>query len=189
MSKFATFKTTMGDFTVELFADQLPVTCYNFIDLANTGFYNGLHFHRVIPNFMNQFGCPNSRDPNSGRAGTGGPAPKSTYDVPGVGTITRNSGGSIPDEFKESYCPKISNDIGTLSMANTGQPCSGGSQFFINTKHNSFLDFWDRSTPSQHVVFGKVSAGMDVVNAINNTKTDRSDKPLTPVQVISVTIA
>lgn len=88
----------------------------NFIDLAKTGFYNGLHFHRVIPNFMNQFGCPHSRDANSNRAGTGGPAAGSKYDVPGKGTVTRNGEGCIPDEFKESYCPKISNEPGTLSM-------------------------------------------------------------------------
>jgi cyclophilin family peptidyl-prolyl cis-trans isomerase len=125
----------------------------------------------VIPDFMNQFGCPHSRDPNSKRAGTGGPAPGSTYEVPGRGTITRNGEGSIPDEFREPNCPKLSNEIGTFSMANTGQPNSGGSQFFINTKHNSFLDFFDRSTPSQHPVFGKVSSGMDVVNAINKTQT------------------
>mmetsp|Transcript_101808 Transcript_101808/g.287200 ORF Transcript_101808/g.287200 Transcript_101808/m.287200 type:complete len:190 (-) Transcript_101808:58-627(-) len=188
MSKTATFETTMGSFQVELFADRLPITCYNFIDLANSGFYNGLHFHRVIPDFMNQFGCPHSRDPNSSRAGTGGPQPGSKYEVPGKGTITRNGGGSIPDEFKDPNCPKLSNEIGTLSMANTGQPESGGSQFFINTKHNSFLDFWDRSTPSQHVVFGKVSSGMDVVNAINKTRTDRNDRPVTPVQVTKITV-
>eukprot|EP00128_Syssomonas_multiformis_P002404 Colp12_sorted_trinity150504_noHs@26694 len=189
MSKFATVNTTMGSFTVELYADKLPVTVYNFINLAETGFYNGLHFHRVIPQFMNQFGCPHSRDPNSKRAGTGGPEAGSSYTLPDGRTIKRNRDGCIPDEFKESYCPKLSNEIGTFSMANTGQPESGGSQFFINTKHNSFLDFFDRSTPSQHVVFGKVSAGMDIVNAINNTKTDRSDRPLVPVQVTSITIA
>jgi peptidylprolyl isomerase len=55
-------------------------------------------------------------------------------------------------------------------QANTGQPNSGGSQFFINTVHNSFLDFFDKSTPSQHPVFGKISSGMDVINAINNVK-------------------
>lgn len=183
----AEVNTTMGKFTVELYTEQMPITAYNFIDLAKTGFYNGLHFHRVIPNFMNQFGCPHSRDPASGRAGTGGPAPGTTYEVPGVGTIKRNSGGSIPDEFRNAGCPRISNEPGTLSMANTGQPDSGGSQFFINTVHNSFLDFWDKSTPSQHPVFGRVVAGMDVVNAINTAKT-RQDRPVTPIQVTSITI-
>jgi cyclophilin family peptidyl-prolyl cis-trans isomerase len=113
--------------------------------LAKNGFYNGLHFHRVIDGFMIQFGCPHSRDPNSNRAGTGGPAPNSSYEVPGKGRITRNAEGSIPDEFREKTCPKLSNEPGTLSMANTGAPNSGGSQFFINTVHNTFLDFWDKS--------------------------------------------
>mmetsp|Transcript_3800 Transcript_3800/g.7648 ORF Transcript_3800/g.7648 Transcript_3800/m.7648 type:complete len:188 (+) Transcript_3800:19-582(+) len=186
MPKTATIETTMGSFTVELFTEQMPITTYNFIDLAEKGFYTGLHFHRVIPDFMNQFGCPNSKDPNSARAGTGGPAPGTTYEVPGVGTITRNAGGSIPDELPPSL--RLSNEIGTFSMANTGQKDSGGSQFFINTKHNAFLDYFDNSTPSKHPVFGKVSSGMDVVNAINKTKTDRNDRPVTPVQCIKVTI-
>jgi len=173
--------------TLELLL-TMPITAWNFIDLANNGFYNGLHFHRVIPDFMNQFGCPHSRDPKSTKAGTGGPTPRSTYEVPGRGTITRTGDGSIPDEFREPSCPRYSNEPGTLSMANTGQPNSGGSQFFINTAHNSFLDFWDKSTPSQHPVFGRVVQGIEVVNAINHVKTDRNDKPLTPVQVTSVTI-
>ena len=69
----ATFETSMGNFEVELYLDQMPITAGNFITLAKNGFYDGLHFHRVIKNFMIQFGCPYSRDPNSGRAGTGGP--------------------------------------------------------------------------------------------------------------------
>lgn len=160
----------------------------NFIDLANKGFYNGLHFHRVIPDFMNQFGCPHSRDPNSPRAGTGGPTPRSTYEVPGKGTITRTGDGSIPDEFRDPKCPRLSNEPGTLSMANTGSPNSGGSQFFINTVHNSFLDFWDRSSPSEHPVFGRVVGGMDIIMKINKTKRNADDRPITPVQVVSVTV-
>jgi cyclophilin family peptidyl-prolyl cis-trans isomerase len=73
-------------------------------------------------------------------------------------------------------------------MANTGQPNSGGSQFFINTVHNSFLDFFDRSTPSQHPVFGKIASGMDVINAINKVPRDGSDKPRTPIYVQTVVI-
>jgi cyclophilin family peptidyl-prolyl cis-trans isomerase len=119
---------------------------------------------------MNQFGCPYSRDAFSSRAGTGGPAPGSTYDAGPKGTMVRNREGSIEDEFRNPNCPRYTNEVGTLSMANTGQPNSGGSQFFINTAHNSFLDFWDQSTPSQHPVFGKVISGMDVVNKINNAK-------------------
>ncbi len=163
----ATFETSMGNFEVELFVDQMPQTAGNFIQLANDGFYNGLHFHRVIKNFMIQFGCPHSRDPNSGRAGTGGPPH-----------------GNIKDEFTV----RLSNEPGTLSMANTGRPNSGGSQFFLNTVHNSFLDWFDNSTQSKHPVFGKVTNGMDVVSKIEGTPTGGRDNPLTPVQVISVTV-
>ena len=165
----------------------MPITAANFIDLANKGFYNGLHVHRTIPNFMIQFGCPHSRDPKSGRAGTGGPDAGSTYVVDGK-TITRNGEGSIPDEFRNPNCPKLSNEPYTLSMANTGAPNSGGSQFFINTVHNSFLDWFDRSTESQHPVFGRIIEGKDIIMAINTTKT-KNDNPITPVQFISVTVA
>lgn len=74
-------------------------------------------------------------------------------------------------------------------MANTGSPNSGGSQFFINTVHNSFLDFFDNSSDSKHPVFGKVSKGMDIIMAINGVKTNGDDRPLVPVQVISVLIS
>lgn len=165
----------------------MPLTAANFIDLVNKGFYNGLHVHRTIPNFMVQFGCPHSRDPKSRKAGTGGPEPGSTYVVGGQ-TITRNREGSIPDEFRQPNCPKISNEPFTFSMANTGSPNSGGSQFFINTVHNSFLDWFDKSTESQHPVFGKVVEGQDIIMAINTTRT-QNDNPVVPVQFISVTIA
>merc|ERR1711979_81452 len=69
----ATFETTMGTFKAEIYLDKMPLTASNFIDLAKTGFYNGVHFHRVIPNFMNQFGCPHAKNPNSPNSGTGGP--------------------------------------------------------------------------------------------------------------------
>jgi cyclophilin family peptidyl-prolyl cis-trans isomerase len=162
----ATFETTLGSFTVELFQDQMPITAGNFLTLAKSGFYDGLHFHRVIPNFMIQFGCPHSKDPNSSRAGTGGPP-----------------GGSIKDEFTA----KLSNEPMTLSMANTGAPNSGGSQFFINTVHNSFLD-WFSPGASRHPVFGKVTRGQDVVTKIGTTPTDGGDRPRTPVQVTKITV-
>ncbi|MFT4704199.1 MAG: cyclophilin family peptidyl-prolyl cis-trans isomerase [Bradymonadia bacterium] len=165
----ATFDTTQGSFTVEVFLDSMPITANNFLDLAESGFYDGLHFHRIIPNFMCQFGCPNSKDPNSSRAGTGGPPH-----------------GTIKDELLDDA--KFSNEIGTLSMANTGQPNSGGSQFFINTKHNSFLDWFDHSSPSKHPVFGKISEGMETIKTIEG-QGSQSGKPKQPVQVKSVTIA
>jgi len=164
----ATFETSMGSFQAEIFVAEMPITGGNFVRLAKEGFYNGLHFHRVIENFMNQFGCPHSSDPNSPRAGTG----QSPY-------------GSIKDEHPENA--QFSNEVGTLSMANAG-PQSGSSQFFINTKHNSFLDFFSPGQ-SKHPVFGKITSGMDVVTAINSTPTDRNDRPTTPVQMISLTVA
>jgi cyclophilin family peptidyl-prolyl cis-trans isomerase len=157
----------MGTFVAEIFADRMPITATNFLRLAREGFYDGLHFHRVIDGFMIQFGCPFSKDPNSRRAGTG----DSPY-------------GAIPDEHPAAH--KISNAPGTLSMANAG-PNSGSSQFFVNTANNSFLDFF---TPgeSKHPVFGKVTSGMDVVVAIGRTPTDRDDRPRTPVKMIKVTV-
>ena len=164
----ATFETSLGTFEVELFRDKMPITAQNFIDLAKSGFYDGLHFHRVINGFMVQFGCPHSRDPQSPRAGTGGPRH-----------------GTIRDEHPADA--KLSNEPGTLSMANTGQPNSGGSQFFINTVHNAYLD-WFSPGPSKHPVFGRVTSGMDVVRKIETTPTGPGDRPLTPVQVKQITI-
>mmetsp|Transcript_27901 Transcript_27901/g.73594 ORF Transcript_27901/g.73594 Transcript_27901/m.73594 type:complete len:101 (+) Transcript_27901:273-575(+) len=96
--------------------------------------------------------------------------------------MTRSGDGSIPDE----HTVKLSNEPGTLSMANAG-PNSGGSQFFINTVHNDFLDWFDKTNPdSKHPVFGRVISGMDVVKKIEATKTDGNDNPLTAVKMISV---
>ena len=69
----AVFETSEGTIKAEVFLSEMPVTAQNFIDLVKSGFYDGLHFHRVIPGFMLQFGCPHSKDANSPRAGTGGP--------------------------------------------------------------------------------------------------------------------
>lgn len=165
----ATLQTSLGDIEIELFVDKMPITAGNFVKLAKEGFYNGLHFHRVINNFMIQFGCPHSRDPKSPRAGTG--------DSPH---------GQIKDEFPEDA--KFSNEPGTLSMANTGRPNSGSCQFFLNTAHNSYLDFFTPGA-SRHPVFGRVTKGMDVVNKIGSTPTDGGDRPRTPVQMISVTVS
>lgn len=164
----ATLSTSLGDITVELFLDKMPITAQNFIKLAKSGFYDGLHFHRVIDGFMIQFGCPHSRDPNSPRAGTG-----------------NGPDGTIQDEHPPDA--KISNEPGTLSMANTGRPNSGSCQFFINTVHNAYLD-WFTPGPSKHPVFGRVTAGMDVVRKIEKTPTDGRDRPLTPVKMIKVTV-
>ena len=198
----ATFKTTKGEFKVELFQDQLPITTSNFKDLATSGFYDGLTFHRVIKGFMCQFGCPNSANPQSPIAGTGGPPGNTQYTLPDGSVIQRDGGGNIPDEL----VGEISNEVGTISMANTGAPNSGGSQFFLNTKHNAFLDYFDNSTPSKHPVFGccrrlistrrvsyrsnagKVVEGMEVVKEIEGVPTDGRDKPIDAVRVESITI-
>jgi cyclophilin family peptidyl-prolyl cis-trans isomerase len=164
----AVFDTSLGTFRVEIFEDKMPITAKNFLDLAASGFYDGLHFHRVIKGFMCQFGCPHSKDPNSSRAGTGGPPH-----------------GTIPDEHPADA--KLSNEPGTLSMANTGRPNSGGSQFFLNTAHNAYLD-WFSPGASKHPVFGRVTEGMDVVKKIETTPTGPGDRPITPVKVTSVTI-
>ena len=84
---------------------------------------------------MDQFGCPYSKDPKSQRSGTGGPPDGTFKNLKTGATETRSNGGNIKDE----YAAKISNKPGTLSMANTGQPNSGGSQFFMNVVHNDFL--------------------------------------------------
>ena len=164
----ATFETTLGTFQAEIFVDKMPITGGNFVRLAKEGFYDGLHFHRVIQNFMCQFGCPHSRDPQSPRAGTG----QSPY-------------GSIADEHPADV--RLSNEPGTLSMANAG-PQSGSSQFFINTKHNAYLDYFSPGA-SKHPVFGRVVQGMETVSAIESVETDGRDRPLTPVQVIRITVA
>ena len=161
-------ETSLGSFSVEAFTDQMPGTAGNFVSLAKSGFYDGLHFHRVIDGFMIQFGCPHSKDPQSSRAGTGN-APH----------------GTIADEFPADA--KLSNEPGTLSMANTGQPNSGSSQFFINTAHNDYLD-WFAPGASKHPVFGKIVGGADVVAKIGGTNTDRNDRPVTPVKMITVTV-
>lgn len=164
----ATLSTSVGDFVVELYVDKMPLTANNFIKLAKSGFYDGLHFHRVIDNFMLQFGCPHSRDPESPRAGTG-----------------NGPDGTIKDEHPADH--KLSNEPGTLSMANTGAPNSGSCQFFVNTVHNSYLD-WFTPGQSKHPVFGKVTQGMDVVNKIGKTKTDARDRPTPPIKMVKVTV-
>jgi len=138
MSK-AIIKTEKGDMTVEFYENDAPKAVANFKKLASEGFYDGIAFHRVIPNFMVQGGCPNSKDGASGMAGTGGPGYKIDCET---------SGGN-------QY-----HDRGVLSMAHAGRN-TGGSQFFIchsrtNTAH---LD-------GVHTVFGKVIENVDIVDDI-----------------------
>ncbi|XXX80276.1 peptidylprolyl isomerase [Sorangium sp. So ce134] len=164
----ALLETSLGNIKIELYLDKMPITAGNFLKLAKSGFYDGLHFHRVINGFMLQFGCPHSRDPKSRLAGTG--------DGPD---------GCIQDEHPANA--KLSNEPGTLSMANTGDPNSGSCQFFINTVNNAYLD-WFTPGPSKHPVFGRVIEGMDVVRKIEKSPTDGSDRPVTPIRMNRVVV-
>lgn len=135
----ALIKTSKGNMKVSLYEKETPKTVANFTKLINEGFYNGLKFHRVLPNFVIQGGCPNSKDGAKGMAGTGGPGYKIDCEV----------------DAENQY-----HDRGVLSMAHAGRN-TGGSQFFIchsrdNTAH------LDRN----HTCFGKVIEGLDVIDAI-----------------------
>jgi peptidylprolyl isomerase len=168
MNPKAVFTTNRGVIELELFEDQMPVTVGNFVKLAQEGYYNGTKFHRVIEGFMIQGGDPNSKTDNVATYGQGGP------------------GYTIQDEFVAA--PNLSNMKGTIAMANTGQPNSGGSQFFINTADNFGLDFDKEPLSSKHPVFGQVTAGLDVVEAIEGTETGERDLPVEPVVIESIAI-
>jgi peptidyl-prolyl cis-trans isomerase B (cyclophilin B) len=135
--KTATIETGRGRIVAQLFDEEAPGTVANFEKLANSAFYDGTRFHRVISNFMIQGGDPLSRDPNDPRAGTGGP------------------GYTIKCETARNV---HKHEAGTLSMAHAGKD-TGGSQFFICHSPQPHLD-------GKHTVFGQVTEGLDVVNAI-----------------------
>jgi peptidylprolyl isomerase len=168
MNSVAVLTTNRGVIRLELFEDQMPITTGNFIKLAGEGFYDGTKFHRIIDNFMIQGGDPNSKTDNVASYGTGGPE----Y--------------TIQDEFVAGEL--LTNKRGTIAMANTGQPNSGGSQFFINTVDNLSLDFDKQPLTSKHPVFGRVIEGMDIVDTIANVETGAGDVPTEPVVIESVTI-
>jgi len=178
----ATFNTTMGSFKAEIYLDKVPRTASNFIDLAKSGFYNGIHFHRVIPDFMNQFGCPHAKNPKSPAAGTGGPPDGEFTNLKTRATEKRFKGGNILDE----NISRDSNVPGTLSMANCGAANTGGSQFFINVANNNFLD-WFSPGDSKHPVFGKVTEGYDLCVKISKVKST-DDCPNVPIKMESITI-
>lgn len=168
MNPHARITTNYGVITVELYNDQMPVTTGNFVELAQSGFYDNTKFHRIIQGFMIQGGDPNTKSADSSTYGTGGP------------------GYTIQDEFVAGA--ELSNVRGTISMANTGQPNSGGSQFFINLGDNSGLDFDKQPLTSKHPVFGRIIEGMDVVDAIARVETGERDIPVEPVVIESVEI-
>lgn len=171
-----------GSFEAEIYLDRVPRTASNFIDLCNTEFYNGVHFHRVIPKFMCQFGCPNAKDPKSQKAGTGGPPDGTFTNLKTNEKEKRFNGGCIKDE----NISKDTNAPGSLSMANTGQKDSGGSQFFLNVANNDFLD-WFSPGDSKHPVFGKITSNFELVQKISNVKTT-NDNPNVPIKMKRITI-
>lgn len=162
-----TLKTTQGDIVLELYEDVMPVTAGNFLSLAENNFYDGTKFHRVIAGFMIQGGDPNSKTDKTETYGTGGP------------------GYAIKDEFVTNE--KLSNERGTIAMANSG-PNTGGSQFFINLARNTGLDFDKPPESSSHPVFGRVIAGIDVVDRIAKVPTNERDLPLEPVMITDVVV-
>lgn len=160
-------QTNRGDITLELFTETMPITTGNFLKLAREDFYDGIKFHRVIEGFMIQAGDPLTRDDSAqARWGSGGP------------------GYTIEDEFVEG----LSNLRGTIAMANTGRPDSGGSQFFINVADNTNLDFNKQPLQSKHPVFGRVVEGMDVVDEIAQSETGPRDVPQEPVIIEDIVI-
>lgn len=148
----ATIKTNKGDIELKLYNTDAPVTVANFCTLADKGFYNGVIFHRVIKDFMIQGGDPEG-------TGMGGPEYK----------------------FDDEIHANNTNNVGTISMANAG-PGTNGSQFFINTKDNNFLD-------TKHTVFGEVVGGMETVTEIENVETGAQDRPKEDVVIESIVLA
>jgi peptidyl-prolyl cis-trans isomerase B (cyclophilin B) len=149
----ATIETKFGKIVFKLLPDIAPETVRNFVKLAQTGFYNGTLFHRVIPGFMIQGGDPNTKNPDKSRWGTGGP------------------GYALKAEFN----PR-SHLRGIVSMARATDPNSAGSQFFIVTADSPFLD-------RQYTAFGEVTEGINVADSIVNQPRDRNDCPLENVKM------
>ncbi len=148
----ATLHTNKGAIAIELFDDDAPKTVENFKKLAGDGFYDGVVFHRVIPDFMIQGGDPTG-------TGTGGP------------------GYTFDDEFNDRKVER-----GALAMANSG-PNTNGSQFFIVTADSApWLD-------GKHTVFGRVTDGMDAVDAISEVDRDSRDKPRDDVTIERVELS
>lgn len=138
-----TLTTSKGDITITLYREQTPITTLNFLNLAKDGFYDGMVFHRVIPDFMAQVGDPLTKDPSKEAMwGSGGP------------------GYVIPDEFND----ELKHDSpGIVSMANRG-PSTGGSQIFLTFEPTPWLD-------GKHTVFGKVTEGLDILMQIEQGDT------------------
>ena len=156
----AIIKTNFGGIKIQLFEEATPVTVRNFIQLAELNFYDGVLFHRVIPDFMIQGGDPNTREfPDDwSKHGTGGPDYR------------------FEDEFNN-----FKNIRGRLSMANSGQD-TNGSQFFIITAEAT------EQLNGKHTVFGEVIEGMDIVDKISLVETNNQDHPLEDVKIEDILI-
>jgi len=151
-------KTNLGDIKIKLYTPDAPKTVNNFLKLAESDFYNGVLFHRVIKDFMIQGGDPLSKEDDWLRHGTGGP------------------GYSFEDEFNDHKLVR-----GSLAMANAG-PNTNGSQFFIVTvEETPFLD-------GKHTNFGEVIEGMEVVDKIEAVETDGRDHPLEDIKIIGIEV-
>ena len=155
-----TFKITMENGSVmegELYPEIAPQSVYNFIDLANHNYYDGLIFHRVIPGFMIQGGCPDG-------TGMGGPG----YCIKG-------------EFFYNGVKNELKHKRGVLSMARSQSPNSAGSQFFIMHADARHLD-------GQYAAFGRVTSGLEVVDAIAGVRTNAADRPLEDQKIASITV-
>ena len=155
-----TFKITMENGSVmegELYPEIAPQSVYNFIDLANHNYYDGLIFHRVIPGFMIQGGCPEG-------TGMGGPG----YCIKG-------------EFFFNGVKNELKHKRGVLSMARSSSPNSAGSQFFLMHENSPHLD-------GQYAAFGKVTSGLEVIDAIAAVKTNFQDRPLEEQKIASITV-
>lgn len=156
-----TVKTSLGDFSIELFEDKAPISCENFRQYVADGYYSDTIFHRVIPNFMIQCGGM-------------------TEDM-----SSKDTRAPIKNEADNGE----KNVRGSLAMARTGVVDSATSQFFINLRDNDFLDHGGRDFG--YAVFGKISDGMDVVDAIASVQTGsrggHQDVPLDTVTILEVT--
>ena len=151
--------TNFGNIELELYPQKAPLTCFNFITHAESGYYDGLLFHRVIKGFMIQGGDPNTRTKNVQSYGLGGPLVH------------------IPHEFND-----LKHDRGAVSMARPGNLALGaGSQFFIVQQPAHHLD-------GQYTVFGHVTKGMEVVDRIANVPTGANNLPQRPVQIIKIEV-
>lgn len=135
----AELNTEKGTMKIDLYEKETPIAVANFVKLAKEGFYDGLAFHRVIPDFVIQGGCPLSKDPNNSRVGSGGPG----YHIK-----------------CETSAEKQHHERGVLSMAHAGKD-TGGSQFFVCHSRNNTAHLDGR-----HTCFGKVFEGLDVIDEI-----------------------